>query len=58
MAHDAECTGCKHECPWRRGKGFSWGISWCQTCDDHAEAVHAGYGDTPCDCGDKHDWEV
>lgn len=50
--HDPECTGCEHDCPWRR---HHFGSPFCSVCDDHAEAVHAGYGDVPCDCGDQHD---
>jgi hypothetical protein len=34
--HDATCEGCEHDCPWRR---HHWGSVYCQTCDDHAEAM-------------------
>jgi hypothetical protein len=50
--HDPTCTGCAHDCPWRR---HHLGAPYCQTCDDHSEAVCAGYGDVPCDCGNAHD---
>jgi hypothetical protein len=53
--HDPECTGCDHDCPWRRTNPAPLGAPFCSVCDDHAEAVHAGYGDVPCDCGDTHD---
>ncbi len=54
--HDPTCTGCEHDCPLRPGRGmYPLGAPYCQTCDDHGEAVHAGYGDAPCDCGDEHD---
>lgn len=43
--HNPECTKCEHE----------HRHDWCQVCDDHAEAVCAGYGDVPCDCGNNHD---
>ncbi len=43
--HNPECTTCKHE----------HDKMWCQICDDHCEAIHAGFGDVPCDCGDSHD---
>lgn len=54
--HDPECTGCEHDCPWRRSyrRGGTLGAPFCGVCDDHGEAVHAGYGDVPCDCGDEH----
>ena len=40
--HTPECTRCEHDCPWRR---HTIGAPYCSTCDDHAEAIHAGYGD-------------
>lgn len=49
--HDPDCTECEHDCPWR---GHNFGAPFCAVCDDHGEAVHAGYGDEPCDCGDEH----
>lgn len=51
--HSPECTSCEHDCPWRRTPQ-PIGAPWCSVCDDHGEAVHAGYGDRPCDCGDSH----
>jgi hypothetical protein len=33
--HDPECTGCEHDCPWRR---HHLGTPFCPVCDDHAEA--------------------
>lgn len=50
--HDPMCTGCAHDCPWRR---HHWGAPFCGVCDDHAEAVHAGYGAQPCDCSGRHE---
>lgn len=50
--HDPTCTKCEHACAWR---GLVIGAPFCSVCDDHGEAVHAGYGDVPCDCGDAHD---
>jgi hypothetical protein len=50
--HNPECISCVHDCPW---KGRPIGAPYCQICDDHAEAVCAGYGDVPCDCGNNHD---
>lgn len=35
-AHDPHCTGCEHDCPWRRNP---LGAPYCQTCDDHSEAL-------------------
>ena len=62
LEHAPDCVGCAHACPWRRrvtvpGQAprlLALGAPYCGTCDDHSEAVHAGYGDTPCDCGDDH----
>ena len=34
-AHDWECTGCEHDCPWT---GRPLGAPWCAICDDHWEA--------------------
>lgn len=53
--HDFYCTGCEHDCPWRR---HHFGGPFCGVCDDHAEAVHAGLGPQPCDCGDTHEGTV
>ena len=50
--HNPECVSCVHDCPWN---GHTIGAPYCSICDDHSEAVHAGYGDLPCDCGDNHD---
>lgn len=50
--HDGECVGCEHDCPWLRTRPAPLGAPFCSTCDDHGEAVHAGYGEKPCDCGD------
>lgn len=33
--HDAECTGCVHDCPWRR---HHYGAPYCDICADHYEA--------------------
>lgn len=51
--HDPECVWCEHDCPWNR---HIWGAVYCSVCDDHGEAVHAGFGDVPCDCGD-HEYD-
>ena len=53
ISHDPTCTQCVHECPWRN---HHFGAPWCATCDDHAEAQHAGYGADPCDCGDHAEY--
>lgn len=52
IEHRPECVSCQHKCPWRT---TLWGAPFCGVCDDHGEAQHAGYGPTPCDCGDDHD---
>lgn len=61
--HDPECISCVHDCPWHAIRYGTvpqpLGAPFCGVCDDHGEAVHVGCGlpETPCDCGDKHDWE-
>ena len=45
VEHGPECTGCAHDCPWRRTPA-PLGAPYCQTCDDHAEAADV-YGTEP-----------
>lgn len=42
--HDPMCTGCAHDCPWKR---HHYGAPFCQTCDDHAEAAALDETDPP-----------
>lgn len=55
ISHGPACVSCRHECPRQRTRPEPLGSPFCPTCDDHAEAVHAGYGPTACECGDNHD---
>lgn len=55
--HDPMCTECDHVCVRaRRGPNptrlIALGAEMCRFCDDHDEAIHEGYGDTPCTCPD------
>jgi hypothetical protein len=35
LTHDPACTGCEHDCPWRKNP---LGAPFCSVCDDHWEA--------------------
>ena len=39
LIHSEDCTGCEHDCPWKRTVPPPLGAPYCQICDDHSEAL-------------------